>query len=206
MQRCTPAAVTGVDPSEGQLAFARKRGGTDKAVFVQGDAMKLPVPDKTIDIAAMALVLFFVPDTKKGISEMMRVVRPGGTIAAYVWDLPGGGFPLEPLQAEMRAMGMPVPLPPSAAVSDMIALRKSFVDAGLDDIETTEIRVERDFADYSDFWNTALLSPSVGASIKALPAKDFETLKTRVRERLKPGSGKLTAQARANAIKAKVRT
>lgn len=205
MQRCAPAQVKGIDPSEGQLAFAWTRGGARGAEFVQGDAMALPLPDKSFDLAAMALVLFFVPEPKRGIAEMMRVVRSGGTIAAYVWDLPGGRFPLEPLWAAMRAAGMPVPMPPSASISDMSALKQSFVDAGLDAVETKVIEVARTFASFEEYWDIALMSPSVGARNKALPAKDREALKASVRERLKAGSDKLTAIAKANAIKATVR-
>ena len=54
----------------------------------------------------MALVLFFVSDPAKGVAEMKRVVCPGGTVASYVWDMFGGGVPLEPIQAEMRALGV----------------------------------------------------------------------------------------------------
>ena len=54
----------------------------------------------------MALVIFFVPNPAKGVAEMARVVCPGGTVATYAWDMMGGGFPLEPIQAEMRAMGL----------------------------------------------------------------------------------------------------
>jgi ubiquinone/menaquinone biosynthesis C-methylase UbiE len=205
MQRCAPAQMKGIDPSEGQLAFARTRGGARGAEFVQGDAMALPLPDKSFDVAAMALVLFFVPQPKRGIAEMMRVVRPGGTIGAYVWDLPGGGFPLDALWVAMRAAGMPVPQPPSAAISDMAVLKQSFVDSGLDAIETKVIDAERTFAGFEEFWDIALLSPSVGAAIKALPAKDHEALKADVRGRLKAGNGTLTATATANAIKARVR-
>ena len=46
----------------------------------------------------MALVIFFVPEPAKGVAEMARVVRPGGTVAAYAWDMLGGGFPLEPIR------------------------------------------------------------------------------------------------------------
>ena len=73
--RCTPQAVHGVDPSEGQIAFARTRVGR-VAQFRQGDAMDLPFGAGEFDAAAMALVLFFVPDPAKGVAEMARVVKP----------------------------------------------------------------------------------------------------------------------------------
>ena len=63
------------------------------------------------------LVIFFVPDPVKGVAEMARVVRPGGTVAAYAWDVMGGGFPHESIQAEMRAMGLKTVHPPNVEAS-----------------------------------------------------------------------------------------
>src|SRR3954467_2773093 len=81
VNRCAPAEVQGIDPSEGQLAFARTRPAARLARFQQGDAMALPFPDSGFDVAVMALVVFFVPDPAKGLAEMARVLRPGGTMA-----------------------------------------------------------------------------------------------------------------------------
>jgi SAM-dependent methyltransferase len=102
-QRCAPAEIQGIDPSEAQLAYARGRPAARVAEFRQGDAMALPFDDNRFDAAEMALVIFFVPDPAKGVAEMARVVRPGGIIAAYAWDMLGGGFPFAPIQAELRA-------------------------------------------------------------------------------------------------------
>src|SRR6202040_2237372 len=74
VERCTPTEVQGVDPSEGQLAFARTRPAARFAQFRQGDAMALPFPNDSFDAAVMALVLFFVPEPAKGVAEMVRVV------------------------------------------------------------------------------------------------------------------------------------
>jgi len=63
----------------------------------------------------MALVIFFIPEPRKGVAEMVRVVSKGGTVAAYAWDMPGGGFPLQPIQSEMFAMGFPPLRPPQRA-------------------------------------------------------------------------------------------
>lgn len=106
MQRCAPASVQGIDPSEEQLAYARTRPALSAAQFRQGNALALPYPDDTFDVAVMPLVIFFVPDPAKGVAEMARVVRPGGIATAYAWDMTGGGFPYEILLAEMRARGV----------------------------------------------------------------------------------------------------
>ena len=130
VDRCAPAEVQGVDPSEGQLAFARTRPAAKLAQFTRGDAMALPFPEKRFDVAVMALVIFFVPDPAKSVAEMVRVARPGGTIAAYAWDIDGGGFPLEPLWAEMRALNIKVLQPPSAEASRIAAMPRTVDRSG----------------------------------------------------------------------------
>jgi ubiquinone/menaquinone biosynthesis C-methylase UbiE len=202
---CAPVEVEGIDPSEGQLAFARARHTARVAEFRQGDAMALPFSNDRFDAAVMALVIFFVPDPAKGVAEMARVVRPGGIVAAYAWDFPGGGFPLEPIRIEMRAMGITPLSPPSADISRMEALRDLWTHAGLDTVETREIVVQRSFADFADFWTTGLLGASVGPTVAAMASGDAELLKTRVRARLPAdATGRITCSARANAIKARV--
>src|SRR5213592_4288965 len=67
IERCAPAEVQGIDPSEGQLAFARTRPAARLAQFRQGDAMALPFPGGRFDAAIMALVIFFVPEPAKGV-------------------------------------------------------------------------------------------------------------------------------------------
>jgi ubiquinone/menaquinone biosynthesis C-methylase UbiE len=205
VERCAPAEVQGIDPSEGQLAFARTRHTARVAEFRQGDAIALPFPERKFDAAVMALVIFFVPDPVKGVAEMLRVVRPGGIVTAYAWDFPGGGFPLEPIHAEMRAMGVSYLVPPQADVSRMAAMRELWTGAGLEAVETKEIVVQRSFADFEDFWMTALLGASVGPSVAAMPAAAAELLKTRVRARLPAdATGRVVCDARANAIKGRV--
>jgi len=117
VERCAPVSVQGIDPSEGQLAYARTRPASRVAQFRQGDAMAQPFPDDTFDAAVMPLVIFFVPDPAKGVAEMARVVCPGGTVTAYAWDMFGGGFPYAALLVEMRGMGIAIPVPPSPDAS-----------------------------------------------------------------------------------------
>lgn len=205
VERFAPAEVQGIDPSEGQLAFARARPAVRVAKFSQADAMALPFSENRFDVAVMALVLFFVPDPAKGVAEMKRVVCPGGTVASYVWDMFGGGVPLEPIQAEMRALGVTPLLPPRSDVSRTEALRDVWTGAGLEAIETREISVQRTFADFDDFWTTTLRGSSVGPTIAAMTSGDVELLKTQVRARLPSGpAGRITYGARANAVKGRV--
>jgi ubiquinone/menaquinone biosynthesis C-methylase UbiE len=206
VERCAPAEVQGIDPSEAQLAFARARPAARVAQFRRGDAMALPFSDDRFDAAIMALVIFFVPDPAKGVAEMARVVAPGGTVATYAWDVLGGGFPGEPIHAEMRAMGLNPPLAPSVGASRIEALRELWTGAGLEAVETREITVRRTFADVDDLWTTALLGPSIGPMIAAMPPGDAEQLKARVRARLPADeAGRITYPARANAVKGRRR-
>src|SRR5207247_300646 len=132
IERCAPAEVQGIDPSEAQLAFARTRPAARLAQFRQGDAMALPFPEGRFDAAIMALVIFFVPEPAKGVAEMVRVVGPGGIVAAYAWDVLADGHPGGPIQVEMRKMGLSPLLPPSAGASRIEALRELWANAGLE--------------------------------------------------------------------------
>ncbi len=205
VERCAPAEVQGIDPSEGQLAFARARPAARVAQFQRGDGMALPFPDDQFDAATMALVIFFVPTPAKGVAEMVRIVKPGGMIAAYAWDVFGGGFPLEPIQVEMRALGMKPVYPPSVDASRMGVLRSLWSEAGLESIETKNIVVERTFSDFEEFWSISITGSSIAPMIAAMSVADLDRLKTRVREKLPPDSkGRITCGAHANAVKGRV--
>jgi ubiquinone/menaquinone biosynthesis C-methylase UbiE len=205
-QNCAPGEVQGIDPSEAQLAFARTKPGIGSATLLQGDAMALPFDAGRFDAAVMALVIFFVPEPAKGVAEMTRVVRPGGLVAAYAWDVFGGGSPTEPIQAEMSAMGHTPPLPPSATASRIEALRTLWTDAGLQAVETRDITVQRSFSSFDEFWN-ATTGSTLKSRLAEMEAAVVAQLKERVRGRL-PGDaqGRITYGARANAIKGRVRT
>ena len=205
IERCAPAEVQGIDPSEAQLAFARARPAARVANFRQGDAMALPFSEDRFDAAVMALVLFFVPDPAKGVVEMMRVVCPGARSRTMYGTCWAAEFHLEPIQVEMRAMGVTPLLPPRSDASRIEALRDLWTGAGLDAIETREITVQRTFTDFDDFWTTTLRGSSVGPTIGAMAPGDVELLKRRVRTRLPPdATGRITYSARANAVKGRV--
>lgn len=205
VERCAPVSVDGVDPSEAQLAYARTRPASCIARFHQGDAMALPFPDDTFNAVVMPLVIFFVPEPPKGVAEMKRVVAPGGIVAAYAWDLDGGGFPYDALWTEIRDLGGVVPMPPSPDASRIDVMRDLWTDAGLEAVETRELVVQRTFADFDDYWTTILGGPSVGPTLKAMTSENQASLKVRMRERLPiDANGRITYGARANAAKGRV--
>jgi SAM-dependent methyltransferase len=202
VERCAPVEVHGIDPSADQIAYARERLATGSVRFDIGDAMALPYADAAFDAAVMALVIFFVPDPARSLAEMARVVRPGGSVSSYAWDILGGGFPFAMLQDEMAALG-PTPLwPPSVEASRMETMRALWAGAGLVQIETREIAVERTFADFDSFWKIAQTGPRLAPRLAAMPAADLLVLQERLRARMTAdAAGRVTCGARANAIK-----
>ena len=202
VDRCAPAAVDGVDPSEAQLAFARGRPAARLAHFRRGDAMALPFADATFDAAVMALVIFFVPQPAKGVAEMRRVLRPGGVAAAYAWDIEQGGIPAEPILGALRDGGFSYPLPPSPAASRIDALRDLWRGAGLVNVDTRAIAVTQTFADFGAFWETHRLLPMIRDLLAGMSAGEIEELKDRTRARLSAdAAGRITVTGRANAVK-----
>jgi SAM-dependent methyltransferase len=207
VDKCAPLSVEGIDPSEEQLVFARTRPSSRVAKYRQGDAMALPFSNDAFDMAVMPLVIFFVPDPAKGVAEMSRVVCPGGSVTAYAWDLLGGGFPYHALQVEMRGMGIVVPTPPSPDASRLEVIRELWKGAGLQNVQTREITVERTFIDFDDYWTTIMLGPMLGPKLAAMSAEAIEILKARMQLQLLLHSnpkGPITYSARANAIKGNV--
>ena len=201
MQRCAPAEIRGIDPSSGQLAFARQRPGAKGATFEVGDAHALPFATDSADVAVMALVIFFLEDPAAGIAEMRRVVRPGGLVAAYAWDIPARSFPLEPIQAELRAIGLTPMAPPSADIARPAALHAAWTQAGLTDLRQREIAVTRSFVDFEDCWDAMVSTGSMRASLEQLDPDVWQALRERVRAGLPPAAdGRVTYSARANAI------
>ena len=205
IERCAPASVDGIDPAEGQITYARSRPASRMAKFGLGDAMALPFPDNSFDVTVMPLVLFFVPDPPKGVAEMARVVCPGGEVTAYSWDMIGGGFPYQALQAQMREMNAIVRSAPNPDASRMKVLRELWTGAGLEAVETREITVQRTFADFDDYWTTILKGPSVSPGLAAMTPEHLAKLRYQMRVRLPPdANGQITCTARANAIKGRV--
>ena len=205
VERCAPASVHGIDPSEAQLAYARSRPALRDVQFRQGDAMAQPFPDDTFDAAVMPLVIFFVPDPARGVAEMARVVCPGGAVTAYAWDMAGGGFPYDALHVELHGLGVDMPLPPAPAASRIDAMWDLWAGAGLEVVETRQITVQRTFADFDDYWATVVGWQSIGSRITALTSENRALLEARMRTRLQAdANGIISLSATANAVKGRV--
>jgi SAM-dependent methyltransferase len=204
VQRCAPVEMQGIDPSEAQLDYARLRPGARGTEFTLGDALALPFEAHRFDAAVMGLVIYFLPDPAQGVAEMVRVVRPGGVVATYAWDLLGGGFPFEPIRDAMEALGVALPYPPSREASRMADLHDLWRAAGLEALETREIAVERGFADFAAFWGACTTLGTVSPVLANMAASDVERLQQGLRARLSTDGGPISCRGRANAIKGRV--
>ena len=205
VERCAPAEVQGIDPSEGQLAFARRRASAAIAEFRQGDAQALPFVDDEFDAAAMALVINLIPDPEKAVAEMARVVRPGGWVATYMWDILGGGFTMEPIRQTLDEMGVATPFL-NEEICRIEDMRSLWENAGLDDIAARRIDISVTYDDFDDFWdaNTGTAG-TVNRAIAALSPAEVEKLKEQLRAKLPTDpEGRISYGAYANAVKGTV--
>ena len=150
-----PETVHGIDSSASFIAYVRDRIRDERATFTVANAEALPSDDATYDMVVSGLVLNFIPDVARAAGEMVRVARPGGTVAAYVWDYSG----------EMQFMryfwDAAVALNP--AISDLNealrftlckpdALTTLFQQAGLAKVTTRAIDIPTVFQDFDDYW------------------------------------------------------
>ncbi|WP_374446724.1 class I SAM-dependent methyltransferase [Stella sp.] len=205
-----PAAVVGVDSSDGFLAYARRHVRDPRAEFRQGDAQALPVEDGAFDAAVSGLVLNFVPDQDQAARELRRAVRPGGTVAAYVWDYAEGmqmmrrfwdaAAALDPVGAGGKDEALKFQLCRPGPLGDL------FVRAGLAGVAVSAIEIPTTFRDFDDYWSPFLAG---GAPAPAYCKALDEDRRTALRERLRTtlpaaADGSIPLTARAWAVTATV--
>ena len=206
LERCAPRELRAVDPSADQIAFARTTPAGKTVDFQVGDAQALPFGNGEFDAAGMALVITFIPDPVKALAEMKRVVKPGGTIATYVWDFTNGGSPQQPLREAIEASGVTVVHMQGHENSKREALDKIFTAASLDDVATRMIEIQVSYPDFDSYWasQTALANTTV-QYLRKMSAPQVERVKAHLRERLpKDQSGRIAYTARASAAKGRV--
>lgn len=196
-----PESVEAIDPSPDQLAHAEASLRGRAVRLHRGDAMALPFADAAFDVAAMALVIHFVPDPARAAAEMARVTRPGGLVATYVWDLPGGGSPYDALPKALAALGLAMPRPPSPAVTALPALEAVWRGAGLEAVEARSFTVERRFPDFDSYWSMW----AAGPQRIELPPAQVPELRRRLRDLLGCGeNGPFSVTGRASAVRGRV--
>ena len=188
LKQAGPNCVVGVDPSEGFLSVAQASIEDARAEFRTGDAQSLPLEKHEVDVVVSGLVLNFVPDKKRALDEMRRIVKPGGTVAAYVWDYAGdmqlmryfwdAAADLFPDGAE-RDEGKQFPICKPERLADL------FHVAGLRAIETCALDAPTVFADFDDYWSPFLRGQGpAGAYCISLSENDRGRLRRRLENAL----------------------
>ncbi len=169
---CEPSSVYGIDSSAGFVSQARARIGDPRVHFETGDATRLPWKSGVHDVTVSGLVLNFVRDHESMAREMARVTKPGGRVAAYVWDYAGG------MQMIRHFWDAAIAVSPSDTKLDQAErfplcqpgpLQALFEQAGLKSVTVRAIDVPTVFQDFDDYWKPFLgrtgAAPSYLASV-----------------------------------------
>jgi SAM-dependent methyltransferase len=181
--RLGPAAVSAIDPSPPFVAAVRDRlPGVDVRA---GGAEDLPFPDGSFDAVLAELVVHFMTDPVAGLREMARVARPGGVVAACVWDHAAGGGPLAAFWSAVHDLDPTVPGESELPGTREGHLAELFAAAGLHRVEASSLTVEVPCATFEDWWEPFTLGVGpAGAHVAGLDEDGRERLVARCRERL----------------------
>lgn len=207
---CAPAAIEGVDASDGFVAAARQRLRDPRVRFIRGDATRLPWDPATFDVTVSGLVLNFVADHERMAREMARVTKPGGRVAVYVWDYAGGmqmirhfwdaAIAVNPGDAKLdQADRFPICQPgPLAAL---------FERAGLRSVAARPVEVPTVFQDFDDYWSPFLGGQGSAPTYLASASDSVrERIRAHLKARLAPAhGGPIELTARAWAVQGTVR-
>jgi len=206
-QNCEPAHLTSIDPSSEFLIKAKQRL-KDKGNFLIGTAIDLPVEDDYVDIIVSGLALNFFPNLEGALTEMKRVTKPDGTIAAYVWDYSGrmdmlrffwnAAILVNPQAVDLDE-GVRFP------ICNMGTLKKTFQNVGLSQIEVATFDIDMQFEDFGDYWNPFLGGQGpASAYLDSLSKNLQEELKEKIYAQLPiEADGSIQLLGRALAIKGK---
>lgn len=206
LQQMLPRTIKGVDPSAGFIDHAKAHISDRRATFEVADAQSLTVGSASFDAAVAGLVLNFVPKPELALREMARAVRPGGVVAAYVWDyagkmelmryfwdaavaLDGNAFDLD----EGRRFPICQPDP----------LVDLFTQTGLREVQAIAIDVPTRFRDFDDYWTPFLggQAPAPGYAM-SLTEERRDALRDRIHASLPvSGDGSIQLTARAWAVR-----
>ena len=201
--------IVGVDPSQGFIAYAQKNAKSTRSRFEVGDAQALKYEDASFDSTLALLVMNFIPDHNKAITEMRRVTRPQGTISACVWDYDQGMQMLRFFWDEAIA------LDPAIEPKDERYMKLSrqgqlsdlWKKAGLDNVNEEPLVIDQAYTSFSDYWEpfTKGAGPG-GAYVVSLPEDRRLQLEARIRKRLlgDRADGPFTLKAKAWCVRGEV--
>ena len=194
VERLGSSAVCAIDPSEPFVAAVRARFPGVEARG--GSAEQLPFPDGSFDVALAQLVVHFMTDPVAGLAEMARVTRPGGLVAACVWDHAGGKGPLSPFWQAVHDLD-----PQARDESGLAGAREGHLAelcgaAGLHHVEPSSLTVTVSFATFADWWEPFLLGVGpAGAYVMQLDEERREALRVRCASLLPSAPFRLAASA-----------
>jgi SAM-dependent methyltransferase len=203
------AHIAGIDPSQDYVAHATKKNADARVHFEIGDAQRLRFGDATFEKTLSLLVINFLPDAPRAVEEWMRVTKPGGLLAAAVWDYGDGMQMLRAFWDEAAAFDPAMAerdeaLMPFCRRGELAAL---FRQKGLENVEETPLTVMLPFPSFDDYWAPFLLGQGpAGAYVAKLPKDRQAALAERLRKRVLGGTPDhpLEMQARAWAVKGTV--
>ncbi len=188
--------VAGVDPSEPFVAEARTRvPGADLRV---GPAESLPFEDASFDAALSQLVFHFVQDPAQSVAEMRRVTRPGGRVAACVWDMTGGMTMLRSYWDAAREAGATGPDEIERFGGRPGQVAQLWRDAGLRDVVDESLTVSADYEDFDELWTSFLgAAGPVGAHAVSLDEQQAAAVSAALHRRVGSPDGPFTLTASA---------
>lgn len=206
LDRARPERVLAIDPSPAFLAHARARLADPRILFEAGEMEDIPAPDAAFDAVVSGLALNFLDRPRFAMPELRRVAKPGGVVAAYVWDYGGR---MEPLckfwetAAELDPDSFDFDETRRFADCDPEHLADMFEGAGFDSVETKAIDLPLAFDDFEACWRAVATgcgpAPSYAAS---LDDSAREALKRAYRQAISPHGGTVRTTARAWAVRA----
>jgi len=194
VKRLGTDAVAGVDPSMPFVQAARARfPGVD---IRRASAEHLPYGEAEFDAALAQLVVHFMEDPVAGLREMMRVTRPGGVVAACVWDFAGDNGPLSTFWSAVGDVDPDATNESGLAGAHQGHLVELATEAGLADPEESLLSVTVSYDSFDEWWEPYTLG--VGPAGSYVASVDIETrdrVYRRCRERLPEGSFDVVAKA-----------
>jgi SAM-dependent methyltransferase len=194
VERLGADAVSAIDPSDPFVAAIRSR--FPEVDVLSGSAEYLPFPDDRFDVTLAELVVHFMADPVAGLSEMARVTRPGGLVAACVWDSSGNGGPLATFWRAVKDIDADARDESRLAGAREGHLAELFEEAGLKDTQPTSITVNVRFPSFANWWEPFTLGVGpAGAHVGRLDDGQRDSLRTRCEQLLPPAPFEIAASA-----------